>query len=287
MRWRSYLELGRVSNLPTVWTNVLAGGVLAGGVVTARSLAAPLLAGTAFYVGGMFLNDAFDREIDRRERSDRPIPTGRVGAGEVFAVGFGLLAVGWVLLFLQVERWGYGSRRALLAGAALAGAIVLYNAWHKGNPLGPLLMGLCRALLYLTAGLALARQPAPAVVAGAVVLLCYLIGLTYVAKQETLTHVANLWPLLFLAAPFLRAIPSLLDSLSVAALYVIFLAWVLYALRMIVRRMSIGKAVVTLIAGISLLDALLIAQAGAEGLAWVAAAGLVLTVLLQRYVRGT
>jgi hypothetical protein len=246
-----------------------------------------VVAGTAFYVGGMFLNDAFDREIDRRERSDRPIPTGRIGAGEVFGVGFGLLAAGWVLLFLQVERWGYGSRRALLAGAALAAAIVLYNSWHKGNPLGPVLMGLCRALLYLTAGLAVAQRPGPAVVAGALVLLCYLIGLTYVAKQETLTHVANLWPLVFLAAPFLYAAPSLLDNLSVAALYVLFLAWVLYALRMLVRRMSIGKAVVTLIAGISLLDALLIARAGAQPLAWVAAGGLVVTVFFQRYIRGT
>ena len=72
-----------------------------------------------------------------------------------------------------------------------------------------------------------------------------------------------------------------------AVLYVAFLAWVLYALRMLVRRLSIGKAVVTLIAGISLLDALLIARAGSEGLAWMAASGLVLTVILQRYVRGT
>jgi hypothetical protein len=287
MRWRTYLELGRVSNLPTVWTNVLAGAVLAGGLVTPRALAAPLAAGTAFYVGGMFLNDAFDREVDRRERADRPIPTGRIGAGEVFAVGFALLAAGWLLLLLQVARWGYGGPRALLAGAALAGAIVLYNAWHKGNPLGPVLMGLTRALLYLTAGLAVTARPSSAVMVGAVVLLCYLIGLTYVAKQETLTHLPNTWPLVFLAAPFLYAAPTLLDNPSGAVLYVAFLAWVLYALRMLVRRMSIGKAVVTLIAGISLLDAVLIAGTGAQGLAWIAAGGLVVTVALQRYVRGT
>lgn len=287
MRSRVYLELGRVSNLPTVWTNVLAGAVLAGGSVTPRALAAPLLAGTAFYVGGMFLNDGFDREIDRRERSDRPIPTGRIGAGEVFTVGFGLLGLGWLLLLAQVEWLGYGSARALICGAALAGAIVLYDLWHKGNPIGPVLMGICRALLYATAGLAVVERPSGALLAGALILLCYLIGLTYVAKQETLTHLPNTWPLLFLAAPFLYAAPSLLESATAAVLYALFLAWVIYALRMLVLRMSIGRAVVTLIAGISLLDALLIARAGAHGLAWVAASGLILTVLLQRYIRGT
>jgi 4-hydroxybenzoate polyprenyltransferase len=286
MRTRTYLELGRVSNLPTVWTNVLAGAVLAGGTVTARALAAPLAAGTAMYVGGMFLNDAFDREIDRRERPERAIPSGRVSAGEVFGVGFGLMALGWLLLLLQVRWLGYGGPRALLAGAALAGAIVLYNSWHKGNPIGPVLMGLCRSLLYLTAGLSVAERPTNALAAGAAVMLCYLIGLTYVAKQETLAHVPNMWPLAFLAAPFLYAWARI-ENASTMALGFISEIWVLLALRLIVRRISIGKAVVRLIAAISLVDALLIARAGAEPLAWIAAVGLLLTVLLQRYVRGT
>jgi hypothetical protein len=45
--------------------------------------------------------------------------------------------------------------------------------------------------------------------------------------------------------------------------------------------------VVSLIAGISLLDAVLIAGAGALGIAWLAALGFVLTLLLQRFVAGT
>jgi 4-hydroxybenzoate polyprenyltransferase len=286
MRARTYLELGRVSNLPTVWTNVLAGAVLAGGPVAPRALAAPLAAGTVMYVGGMFLNDAFDREIDRRERPERAIPSGRVSAGEVFGVGFGLMALGWLLLLLQVAWLGYGGPRALLAGAALAGAIVLYNSWHKGNPIGPVLMGLCRSLLYLTAGLSVAERPTNALAAGAAVMLCYLIGLTYVAKQENLAHVQNMWPLAFLAAPFLYAWARI-ENASTVALGFISEIWVLLALRLIVRRISIGRAVVSLIAGISLVDALLIARAGAEPLAWIAASGVVLTVLLQRYVRGT
>ena len=59
------LRLGRVSNLPTVWTNVIAATAIAGvDPLSGRSgsvLLAVLLAMTLFYVGGMFLNDAFDR----------------------------------------------------------------------------------------------------------------------------------------------------------------------------------------------------------------------------------
>ena len=46
------------------------------------------------YTGGMYLNDAFDRAVDARERPERPIPSGRVRAGSVFAIGFGLSALG-------------------------------------------------------------------------------------------------------------------------------------------------------------------------------------------------
>jgi hypothetical protein len=41
--------------------------------------------------------------------------------------------------------------------------------------------------------------------AGSLVLLSYLIGLTYVAKQENLREYKNVWPLAFLFAPFIYA----------------------------------------------------------------------------------
>ena len=37
-----------------------------------------LLASACLYCGGMVWNDYFDREQDRRERGDRPIPSGKV-----------------------------------------------------------------------------------------------------------------------------------------------------------------------------------------------------------------
>jgi 4-hydroxybenzoate polyprenyltransferase len=278
-----YLRLGRVSNLPTVWTNVLAGTALAGVPVGTGRLAALMLAFSLLYVGGMYLNDAFDRDIDARERPERPIPSGRIGAGRVFAIGFGMLGLG-VLLLLPIGAWP-----AWASGFALAGVITYYDAHHKANPLSPLVMGLCRVLVYVTAALAVAGRVAGAVAGGAAVLLCYLIGLTYVAKQENLSEVRNLWPLLFLAAPFAYAAPALGRGALAAVLYVAFLAWVAYAVSLLVRRgrRDIRGAVVGLIAGISLLDALLVAGTGDASRASVAVLGFVLTLGFQRWVPGT
>lgn len=290
MRWATALRLGRVSNLPTVWTNTLAGIVLAGGDVADRRTLPLIVALSLFYVAGMYLNDAYDAEIDARERPERPIPSGQVSAETVFTAGFAMMALGLALL-----AWiGYGMRAGLgigpvLGGLGLGAAIVLYNRRHKNNPLSPVLMGLCRVLVYVIAGLAVAPNLPVAVRIGAVLLLCYLIGLTYIAKQETLGEVRNLWPLLFLAAPVVYTLATALESPSAAALSLIFVAWVGLALWFLRRRQpgDVPRAVVSLIAGISLLDAVLIAGTGAVGIAWMAVLGFALTLVLQRFVAGT
>ncbi len=290
-RWRLYLRLGRVSNLPTVWSNVLAGILLAGGRPD-PALLLPLLASlTLFYTGGMFLNDAFDHGFDKEFRPERPIPAGLIALREVFATGFAQLALGIVLLALPPWWRGEAPRpEPLLAGVALALLITYYNYRHKADPLSPLIMALCRAMIYLIAAKSVGGVLGADTFWGIVVLLGYLIGLTYVAKQENLTAMQNLWPLAFLAAPFLYTIPVALHSGLVAGVWIVFLAWVLYALSFILRTegRSIPRCVISLIAGVSLLDALLIAQA-TGGVAWTAAAaaGFALTLFLQRYITGT
>jgi UbiA prenyltransferase family protein len=286
-----------VSNLPTVWTNTLAGVTLAGADVGPGRLALLALAFSLLYTGGMYLNDAFDREIDARERPERPIPSGRIGAGQVFAIGFGLLIAGVLVVGAAAVGPTGGGLVAVASGALLAGVITAYDAWHKANPLSPVVMGLCRVLVYLTAALAVAGRIGPAVAGGAVVLLSYLIGLTYVARQENLTELRHLWPLAFLGAPFLYAWPALATP-GIATplhmglhigLYLVFLAWVALAVTGLVRpgRRDIRRAVVSLLAGISLLDALLISGAGDPSRAAWAVLGFVVTLALQRWVPGT
>ena len=74
---RTVLVLGRTSNLPTVWTNVLAGWFLAGGSWDWQ-IAWLALAVSALYLGGMTLNDAFDVKWDREHAQERPVPSGAI-----------------------------------------------------------------------------------------------------------------------------------------------------------------------------------------------------------------
>lgn len=290
MTWRVALRLGRISNLPTVWTNVLTGVVLAGGSAGDPRLWPLLLALSMFYLAGMFLNDAFDAGIDMVERPQRPIPAGEVSRRTVFGAGFAMLAGGLLLLWGVSYVGPVGDHGfAALGGVVLAAAILLYDWHHKANPFSPVLMGICRMLVYLTAALAFVAPPPGPVWLAALILLAYLIGLTYVAKQETLDKVETLWPLAFLAVPVVYALGQVTASLTSALLGFGLVAWIAGALWFLNRREpgDVPRAVVSLIAGIALLDAVFLAAAGAPGLAWLAVLGFAITLALQRVVSGT
>lgn len=173
-RWRAYLALSRISNLPTVWTNVLAGMCLSSAaVVTPDAYFRVGVAISLFYMGGMFLNDAFDAPFDRRFRPDRPIPAEKLSRGEVFIAGAALLGAGELLLA------SHGA--SLVLGAALAAAIVLYDYRHKGSSVAPLVMGTCRGLVYCIAAASVAGLNTAAAI-GAVIMASYVVALTVIAK---------------------------------------------------------------------------------------------------------
>ena len=224
---RAYLLLARVSNLPTVWTNVTAAHVVAD--ASLATLLTGIISISLFYTGGMFLNDAFDAAFDTAMRSDRPIPAGDVSRAEVLLIGFMLLAAGELLLLAMPH-----ALPALAWGAGLAAAIVFYDVKHKGQSLGPVIMGLCRALVYTTIAAGVIGHVSTPIAIAAIVMWAYVIGLTQVAKMPGRGHLVP---------------------------------W--------------------LIAGICLVDAIMIAIAGAPAIAAIAASGFVLTLLFQRVVPGT
>ena len=281
------LRLGRVSNLPTVWTNAVVGVALAG-VSPWHWATVPAALGLSLaYVGGMYLNDAFDRAVDSRERPGRPIPSGAADANTVFALGFALLLGGVAMLLGAARGFGVSSEWAVLAGLALGGVITAYNWDHKGNPLSPLWMGACRLLAYVSAGLAAAAVLSAPLLA-AVVSLCYLIGLTYIAKQETLERIGNLWPLLFLVVPLAYG-AWLAEGGADWMVLVALTAWIGAALALLLRRRpgDVPRAVVSLIAGIALLDAMFLTIAGWTGAVPLALGCFATTLALQRWISGT
>jgi hypothetical protein len=281
---QTLLRLGRVSNLPTVWTNVIAGATIANAAAPLLDVAMVGLAMTAFYVGGMYLNDFFDRDIDARERPGRPIHAGDISAGAVSAIGFALLAVGTALL----ARFGL---LTVIWGLALAAAIVLYDAWHKGNLFAPVIMGLCRALVYLATGAALSGELRIALMVGAIALAAHVVGLTYAAKQENLNQVGRLWPLAILAGPLLLALPGISSGWPVVVFGLLLCAADIVAVRLWARRATpdaVPRAVSILIAAICLVDALAVVLFGGNfWLACICASGYLLTRLFQAVIPGT
>lgn len=176
-RPRAYLLLARVSNLPTVWTNVIAGAALAGAVMDARLTLGIALAVSCWYSAGMWMNDACDASIDAVQRSDRPIPNGDVTRREVW-IGTAVLTILGVVIM-----WAARADRAVwLCLVLLAAAISYYNVRHKADPFGPAAMGLCRGLIYVIAASAVGQARALPVWIGALVLIIYVLSLTWVGK---------------------------------------------------------------------------------------------------------
>lgn len=282
------LRLGRVSNLPTVWTNALAGVALAGVSPWRWGMLPAALGLSLAYLGGMYLNDAFDRDIDSRERPTRPIPSGAADSNTVFAVGFALLLGAVAILLFAAQAFNTTVTWTIVSGIALGGAIVAYSWNHKNNPLSPLVMGLCRLLAYVTAGLAATAVLSGQLLTGAVVSLCYLIGLTYIAKREAHGRLGRLWPLLFLAAPLVYGL-AYANGLASFALLLVLAAWTGVALWLLRRGRpgDIPRAVVSLIAGISLVDGVFIAAAGWPEAVPLAMACFGATLVFQRWISGT
>src|SRR4051812_33867448 len=134
MNFAVALRLGRISNLPTVWSNVLTGTALAGAATADLRLFIVVMALSLFYVGGMYLNDAFDHVFDAKARPERPIPSGQVSAAQVHAFGFGMMAVG--LALLAWVGFGFEPRmywRPVAAGAAPAFWGVFFKMHHQNK----------------------------------------------------------------------------------------------------------------------------------------------------------
>jgi len=131
-------ELVRAPAGLSVPGDALAGAAVAGtlGARTAGLSAASV----CLYWSGMAANDWADRDLDAKERPERPIPSGRVTPATALGLAAALSAAGLVLAGLA------GGRRALAVAAPLTGLIWWYDTGLKGTAAAPAGMAACRGL---------------------------------------------------------------------------------------------------------------------------------------------
>ncbi len=278
---RACLILGRVSNLPTVWSNCLAGWLLGGGGDWSRF--GWLCGGaTLLYTGGMFLNDAFDAAFDAEHRRERPIPSGAITRGAVWQFGFGMLAAGTFLTFLVGFSTGF-------IGTLLALSILLYNSVHKVVTFSPVLMALCRLLLYLAASSAAVMGITDLAMWCGLALAAYVVGLSCLARKESTGVAIQHWPQFLLLVPPVLALlvndgASFQPALLIGAVTVLWTARCLRSVWMEPR--NVPRAVSGLLAGIVWVDLLAVVDQP-RPIALAFAALFVLALLLQRSVPAT
>ena len=138
---KTLLILGRVSNLPTVWSNCPCAWILTEANDTIGLIW--ILIGTSFmYLGGMFLNDYCDVQYDNEHRPERPIPSGLISRKNVFIISIVLLVGGFaVMAHIKLD--------VMITSMVLLTLIVCYNIIHKTSPRAPFIMAACRADIYL------------------------------------------------------------------------------------------------------------------------------------------
>ncbi|WP_371877797.1 MULTISPECIES: UbiA family prenyltransferase [Pseudomonas] len=262
---KTWMTVGRVSNLPTVWTNTLAAALLAssaGALAPPSSLVWILLLAmlSLLYLAGMLLNDLLDADWDQQHHNPRPITLGLVSRRQVrLATWLALLLAAAAALglsrLIEQPHW-------LLASVTLlVGCILGYNLLHKKYAHSVWLMGACRSALYLTAAASLAMPTQPIWLC-ALLLGVYISGLTYLARQEHLNQLLSRLPLVLMLSPL--ALAAYADTLwfwPVLLLWLGWLGWHYWLHLADPRRRQVRAFIGAGLAALPLFDALVLAVA--------------------------
>jgi hypothetical protein len=275
-RLHVWLDLLRVANLPTVWTDVAAAWWLSG-AADMRGLGG-LMVGTSFlYTAGMAFNDAFDARIDRLERPERPIPSGLVSAQTAWIVGIGGIMAG---IGVSIAA---GASVSLVA--ALATAILIYDWLHKRSPWTAGLMAMCRTFLWWLPATLPGHHFTALMLGWSAIIFAYIVGVTLLARSEgsptegLRRNAAKVIARSLLFAPLLGT--AVFSDLLINYPTIPYMLLVVGALFRVdtASPHRIARCIGLLLATIPVIDAMAVAP---SPLAWLLATGFVLCWLLQR-----
>lgn len=174
--------------------------------------------------------------------------------------------------------------------AALVGLIVIYDLLHKAVNISPILMGSCRALLFLAAASLGQDGVNGLVVWCALALGFYVAGLSYFARIERMLRRPEWWPCLLLAVPVALAVVVNAGEFRRDALLLSLILglWIVRNVRqaLAVSQQNVSRAVTGLLAGIVFVDLLAVCGAPRE-LSFVFLGLFGATLLFQKFIPAT
>lgn len=138
---KNYLTLIRFPNLFTLPSNVFAGyfSTHIQNDIEINSIVLVILVSVCLYAAGVIFNDIADRQTDRKERPNRPIPSGKITQRNAI-----LLAL--LLIVISITVSYFISVATLIIVFVLITSIFLYDFVLKNSLFGPAAMSATRVL---------------------------------------------------------------------------------------------------------------------------------------------
>jgi hypothetical protein len=271
MTFITLLKLVRAPAGFTAVSNIIAAAVIASAGQLTFDVIWLVCASVCFYFAGMALNDCFDYKIDLAERANRPIPLGDISLNKAWGVGFGLLSAGLILSFIH-------SAIALYVGLCLSASILLYNGLIKNGFMGSIFMACCRYFNWLLGACVLTLSANSYYFALPVFF--YIVGLTYLSKQEVSAKNKNvLWltfiMLILTAVSLFLLITQLVNHSSnhtyiaclLVSIWLVVMSKKLITIYRDFTPTNIQNMIMWLIIGVIPLDALIVTISGHYGYA--------------------
>ena len=119
--FKEYLQLVRLPGIFTAFSNVLIGYFFSFSF-NSEIIFLPYLLATSgmLFCSGMIFNDYFDYNLDKKERSFRPLPSGKISKHNALLIGFIFL----ILANISASFLGFDS---LIVSLILSCMILFYN----------------------------------------------------------------------------------------------------------------------------------------------------------------
>ena len=119
--YKEYLQLVRIPGIFTAFSNVLIGYFFIISFYSEfNSLPFLLVTSGLLFSAGMIFNDIFDLKIDKKERPNRPLPSGKISQQKALFLGIIFVIIANIFAFIV----GYES---LLLSLIMTGIIISYN----------------------------------------------------------------------------------------------------------------------------------------------------------------